>query len=147
MNKAPKAGPRLAGSRCTQYLSTDPLLVAVLSCWPYYLSPFVWEWTQPHRSGVTSLLYIPHLRSRKNNPTTFSQESSRKTVTGPEWVVCLILWSGYGSSVSTRMGVGVGEGVKGMDLQHKKSRDNKNVLDSALKIIGKNYSNLLYHFL
>jgi len=37
--------------------------------------------------------------------------------------------------------------VKNADSKYNNSKDNNNVLYVGLKIIGNNYSNILYHFL
>lgn len=89
VSKAPKAGNRPAGSssRVSLWLFLISALLSALFSQALHL-----EGTQAHR------------RPSLTTPATSGQESSRKTVVGPEWVVRLTLWPGYGSPVFTSWG-------------------------------------------
>lgn len=115
VSKAPKAGARLAGSssQISPWLFLISIILLALFSQALHL-----EGTRPHRHLSLTI------------SATSSQESSRKTMIGPEWVVCLTLRPGYGSPVFTTWDLGEGEGSH---CQPKSSNDNNNVLRALWK--------------
>lgn len=96
VSKAPKAGARPAGSSSQVSLWLFPISVLLLALFSQALHL---EGTQPHR------------RPSLATPATSSQESSRKTMIGPEWVMHLTLRPSYGSPVFTSWDGGMGREV------------------------------------